>query len=255
MDLISVRDERARLVAAPLTAKPVYLVPDPALLLPEAPRKAAVDLLRAHGIPVGERPIVGVSLRRWFHQTGAVIPHKYAVKYRLRKISGQRRCKQMIQLVAEVLDRIVAEDNASIVFMPTYNVSHEADDDICRQVMARMQSKQSYLLRIPDPVLYKAVCGRLDVMFGGRMHPAILAAAAGTNIVGLSYNQKFFGFFELMEMSDSVMDVQEFVIGQRKETLYRMLKDALHHPSEIKVSAHRLGEAIQQFNFEYISDL
>ena len=195
METVSVRDELGRKIASALTNKPVHLVPDPALMLPSAPEETAIKLLEQHNVPIRDTAVVGVALRRWFHQKGSIIPHRYAVQYRLRKIPGSRKCEKMTGLLAAVLDRIADTYDAAIVFLPTYTVAHEADDAICRQTMAKMVSRRKHLLKIKDPMLYKAVAGRLRAMIGGRMHPTIFAASAGTNSVGLSYNQKFFAVF------------------------------------------------------------
>jgi hypothetical protein len=78
MDIISARDEIGRQIASCLSSKDVYLVPDPALLMPVAPDSHAVKMLEDNDVPVGKVPIVGVAMRRWFHENGSVIPHKYA---------------------------------------------------------------------------------------------------------------------------------------------------------------------------------
>jgi hypothetical protein len=43
------------------------------------------------------------------------------------------------------------------------------------------------------------------------MHPTIFAAAMGTPVIGLSYNPKFEGFFDLIGRPDRVLRIEEFV--------------------------------------------
>jgi polysaccharide pyruvyl transferase WcaK-like protein len=253
MDDISVRDNLAKKTAKNLTTKPIHVVPDPALLLPQAPHEEAVTILKTNRIPVNESPLIGVAARRWFHQRSALIPHKYAVKYHLRKIPGREKCEKMTQLLAEVLDRLVKRYQAYIVFLPTYNVSHEADYEFCSQVMTKMKFRRSSLLQINDPLLYKAIAGCLTVMLGGRMHPTILSAGAGTNIVGLSYNQKFFGFFELLGLKRKVLSVENFVHHKQVDTLYNLLCEAIQidfHPQE---KAAAISQQIHRFNEHILS--
>lgn len=224
---VSVRDEFALAVARPLTAKRVHLVPDPALLLPSAEDGVADRILAAAGIPDGDVPLVGVALRRWFHHQPTLIPHKYAVKYRLRRIPGQETCERMTSLLAEVLDRVRAEHGARVLFLPTYGVSHEADDRICEEVGRKMRTGSPPLVRIEDPRAYKALAGRLSVLLGSRMHATILAATTGTPVVGLSYNKKFEGFFRLLGRENQVITIEDFVAGQRTDTLATLLGDAI----------------------------
>jgi len=255
MDIISVRDPLAQKIAELLTSKPVRIVPDPALLLPADPPEKARSLLAEHGIPIGTAPLIGVAVRKWFHQSGSVIPHKYAFKYHLRRIPGNKKCEKMVSLLAGVLDRLVAEENAYIIFLPTYNVLHEADDVICCRIAARMKTQRKRIIRIEDPRLYKAVTGHLSVMLGGRMHPTIFSYGMDTNIVGLSYNQKFKGFFELIGSADNVLDINEFVdLGQTVE-LYNLLSEAIKKGVNSKRQFHNLANQVRAFNSEIIQSL
>ena len=103
METVSVRDELGKKIASSLTKKPIHLVPDPALMLPSASEESAIKLLKEHNIPIRNTTVVGVALRRWFHQKGSIIPHRYAVKYRLRKIPGSRKCEKMTGLWLQFL--------------------------------------------------------------------------------------------------------------------------------------------------------
>jgi polysaccharide pyruvyl transferase WcaK-like protein len=255
MNLISVRDLAAKQTAASLTAKAIHLVPDPALLLPAGSKQQALDRLREHGVPVQGVPIIGVALRRWFHQKGSLIPHKYAAKYRLRRIPGEADCEKMIALIADVLSQIIRRYNAFIVFLPTYNVAHEADDILCQQVIHRMQTLQAKLIRIDDPMDYKALASCLDVLLGARMHPTIFAAACGTRIVGLSYNQKFSGFFELMGLPDEVIPLPEFVRQKQSRWLFDRLAEGIEKEVDIQSRADALAHKLRAFNERMILPL
>ncbi len=253
MDRVSVRDRLAQDIAASLTSKPVRIVPDPALLLPPASPEKARSLLAERGVPLGAGPLVGVAVRQWFHQKGSVIPHKYAVKYRLRKISGAGKCDRMVRLLAEVLDELAERENAYILFLPTYNVAHEADDAVCRRIAGRMKTHRKKIIRLKDPAVYKAVTGRLAVMLGGRMHPTIFSAGMGTPIVGLSYNQKFRGFFELLGLAENVMDVAEFVEREQVVELSQLLSQAIRSKTDATRRVRRLSDQIKAFNLEIMA--
>jgi polysaccharide pyruvyl transferase WcaK-like protein len=255
METVSVRDDLGKKIASSLTKKPIHLVPDPALTLPSASKESATKLFEEHNIPIRNTTVVGVALRRWFHQKGNIIPHRYAVNYRLRKIPGSRMCEKMIGLLAAVLDRIASTYNAVIVFLPTYTVSHEADDEICRQTMAKMVSRKKHLLKIKDPMLYKSIAGQCSALLGGRMHPTIFAASAGTNIVGLSYNQKFFGLFKLLDLEDNVISIEDFVSKEKSETLFKIIAQAIKKRSDIKHRANKLAERTRTFNQMIIRSL
>jgi polysaccharide pyruvyl transferase WcaK-like protein len=205
----------------------VHLLPDPALVLRPVDAGAARAWLTAQGVPLDGRPLIGVATRRWFPPRTRVIPHRLTSRLPLPDPHESAQGEALTALLAQVLDRIVERSGAHVVFLPTYNARSEADDRVCEQVKARMTSPEAQVLLIDDAPLYKAVCGQLSVVLGGRMHPTILAASAGTPVVGLAYNQKFDGFFELIGAADRVLDVASFVASQRTGDLEAMVEAAL----------------------------
>jgi polysaccharide pyruvyl transferase WcaK-like protein len=247
MHAVSTRDEPGRVLAEALTSKPVSLVPDPALLLSSAPPHEADALLTSAGLSSAAYPLIGVAVRRSFHQYPSLIPHKYATRFKLRRIPGQESCDRMITLLAAVLDRVSSREQATVLCLPTYNAPHEADDQICLRVMEKMRTERKALIRVRDPRLYKGVATRLSVMLGGRMHPTILSASVGTPIVGLSYNQKFRGFFDLIGRGDKVIDVQDFVSQELTHQLETLLTKAIREGSNTPPSLSSLGEKTRKF--------
>lgn len=247
MEAVSVRDGPGRSLAEGLTSKPVWLVPDPSLLLPTASPEEVDTLLQEAGLSSDASPLIGVAVRRCFHQYPSLIPHKYAARLRLRRIPGQEACDEMIRLLAEVLDRVSGREHGTVLFLPSYNAPHEGDDQICLGILERMKTDRKALLRIRDPRLYKAVAARLRVMLGGRMHPAILSASVGTPIVGLSYNQKFRGFFELIGRGDRLIDVERFVGGKMTTALANLLTAAIREETGTPPEIFDLCEETRRF--------
>jgi polysaccharide pyruvyl transferase WcaK-like protein len=252
---ISVRDPKAMKTAKDLTDKPVRIVPDPAIVLPETKQGQIEELLATNDIPLDGTPLIGVALRRWFHHKATVIPHKYAVKYHLRKIPGKEKCDKMTALFAQVLDNIVRQYNAFTIFLPTYNVSHEADYEICEQVMAKMKLSRTRLLKIGDPIQYRAVAKYLKVMLGSRMHPTILAASAGTNIVGIAYNQKFSGFFELLGIPEKVISIEDFVEYELTDKATALISESIEQGNSLMPVVHSLADLIRNFNEEILAGI
>jgi len=248
MQTISVRDPEALKTSSGLTTKPIHLVPDPALLLPSASSAEAFCVLKESGAPLDGIPLVGVALRRWFHHAKTFIPHKYAYKYRLREARGRSECDRMTRLLAQALDAVVEKHAAHIVFMPTYNVRHEADDEICKDVLSKMRTDSKTLIRVESPRLYKAITKFFAVMLGARMHPLILAASTGTAIVGLSYNQKFKGLFDLLGVEDHLFQIEDFVANQRVDELTAVLSESIVNRPAFMSALSELVEKNRKFN-------
>jgi polysaccharide pyruvyl transferase WcaK-like protein len=103
------------------------------------------------------------------------------------------------------------------------------------------------VVRIDDPALYQAVTGELSVVLGGRMHPTILAASMGTPVVGLAYNPKFRGLFELLGLPEQVHDVRTFVGEGRLDAVDASLEAAFagRRPDRARLDA--LGSRVHDF--------
>jgi polysaccharide pyruvyl transferase CsaB len=248
MESISVRDEGARAALQSLTRKTVQVVPDPAILLQSAPAEAADAVLQEAGLDNVGAPLVGITVRKWFHQVRSYIPHKYAVKYKLRNVPGAEKRQQMVALIARALDRMIEEQDVHVVFMPTYNVSHEGDEQICREIIAEMFSDKVTLLNLNDARLYMAVASRLTLMIGGRMHPAILSSACGVPVVGLSYNQKFRGFFEHLDIPGNVLDINDFVEYEQIDKLLSLVDRTMEDSGDMSDRVQRLQQELRRFN-------
>jgi len=248
MESISVRDEGARAVLQGLTRKTIQIVPDPAILLQPAPTEAVDAVLKEAGLDNVGAPLVGITIRMWFHQMRSYVPHKYAVKYKLRKIPGVRKRQEMVALIARALDRMVEEQGVHVVFMPTYNVSHEDDEQICREIIAEMHSDKVTLLSLNDAKLYMAVASRLTLMIGGRMHPAILSSTCGVPVVGVSYNQKFRGFFEHLGIPDNVIDINDFVEYEQIDELLSLVAKTMDDSSNVSDRIQFLQQELRRYN-------
>ncbi len=248
LDPISVRDHAARETLQPLTAKPVRVIPDPALLLNPGSDAQARSVLETSGVPMDDRPLIGVALRQWFPRRRTWIPHKYAYKLGLNRTRGQEQCDRMIDLVAEALNTISAQTGAFFVFLPTYNVEHENDAAICQRTMQNMPAGNAAMIHIEDPRLYQAVLGRMRLVLTARMHAAILATGMGVPAIGLAYNQKFKGFFSLLERTDAVIPLDDLVARNAVESLVSRMLQMLQTRDDLMSAVAELRNVLIQFN-------
>ncbi len=257
MQKVSVRDSNALNCCQHLADKPIDLLPDPALVLKSVSRETAKEYLFNNDVPT-DKLLLGVTMRRWFHHVeGAWIPHKYAQKYHLRSIPSSAKYDEMLVLLAKTLDRVIDKTQCHIVFLPTYNTTHEADDLTCQAIIeAMLHGTETSLLNIEDPALYKGVTRELDGMFASRMHPLIFAASEGTPILGMSYNQKFDGFFSLIDAEESLIHISDFVKDATVENLYSKLCGLLEGRQPINNERIRqLQTKIYDYNKNLIQSL
>ena len=248
MRYISTRDPLARSIAQEFTRKPVIIIPDPALLLMPEPAEKAKHWLEEQGVPVNGRPLIGVTIRRWFPPKPRLVPSRIASRYQQPDNTLVHQSTLLCELLAKVLDQLVRKNNAYVLFLPTYNVSHEGDDRLCREIQHRMTQESGKIVCIDNPHLYKGVCKQIAVLLGGRMHPAIFAAAVGTPVVGLAYNPKFSGIFSILGLDQYIMDVQEFVTQGLTDQLAGLLDNALTHNPDITANIASISSRIRRFN-------
>jgi polysaccharide pyruvyl transferase WcaK-like protein len=244
---VSVRDPVAGSVAQPLTGKSVALLADPAFLLEPAPRQVARQRLASAGVPLDDRPLIGVAPRRWFPPAFRLIPHRFALRLGLPDPQRGEDGERLRDLLARLLDRQVQRHGAYIVFLPTYNIAHEGDDRVSAEILARMQRPEGRVVRINDPALYQAVTRELTALLGGRMHPVILAASVGTPVVSLAYNPKFRGLFELLSLPDQVHDVATFVREGRLDPVEASLEAAIAGRCASEDKLAMLGSRLRDF--------
>ena len=253
MEQVTVRDNFAQATAQPLTHKRVTVVPDPALLTNPEGIKLVGLYMEKNGIPLDGRPLIGVAPRRWFPPRFRVIPHQIKSKIWPGPPQATTEESQMIKQIAKVLDSLVHQHNAYIVFLPTYNVRHEGDVEICENILSKMKSSSRKILQLDQPAMYKGVTGMLHVLIGGRMHPTIFAMAMGTPCVGLAYNMKFYGFFELLGLSSQVMDVEAFVLERRADDLIQLINYAMNNKLDLSDRVTSLTQKINSFNNNLLS--
>jgi polysaccharide pyruvyl transferase CsaB len=248
MEAISARDPVAQATAQALTAKPVAVVPDPALLLQAVAQETATDWLAAHAVPVQGKTLIGVAVRRWFPPGRRLVPHKISSRLTPSGRALSRGSERLATLLGQVLDELIRRHNAHVLLLPSYRAHHEGDVAMSRAVMASMSEAQVQLVEVDEPALYKGIASLMHLFIGGRMHPTILAASAGTPVVGLAYNPKFDGFFRMLGLDAQVMDVVDFVSNERDEDLANLASAALRGPAVSRATVDPLVEQIRSYN-------
>ena len=248
LDTVSVRDRLAKEALQSSCSQTVDVIPDPAFMLTAASGQAADKALGAAGIPLDGRPLIGVAVRRYFNAAGGMIPHQLRTRLGFTP-RGRSRMAELRARIIGALEAVIAKTGAHVVFLPTYHSPVENDTQICKEFADLLPQGSASILEASDPRLYKAIMGRLRALLAGRMHPAILAAGMGTPSVGLAYNQKFRGTFELMRQK-RVIDVAEVAEQDCADQLARLLVQAMYQDDgtrqELKRRTNELAERTRQ---------
>ncbi len=241
---ISVRDEFARSALSRCTRRPVDVVPDPAFMLAPAPAGEAMAFMRSLGLAPG-RPIIGVALRGWFHRRGGFVPHKLRSKMGLGRGDGDAEMAQLVACLAPALRALARRrQDAAILLMPTYALSHEGDVAVCRRLELALADLEPRVALVDDPCLYKAVAGHLSLMVSARMHPLIFAASMGVPIVGLAYNSKFEGLFDLLGIPRRLLWLNELASKSLQRRLEELAIAAIEDTTDLRARSAALADAV-----------
>lgn len=192
------RDERSRALAFELAgaALPVRVAPDLAWFLPDLPRDAARESLRAReGVELdpGEW-IVGVAVRRWFHlKRSAWWPYAWR---RTRTGAENARFERFLANLGDGLAAYARGRRVRLVFFPMASADWEADAALSRRVGERSGLPFHILRLADDAVTTRAWIGLCSLFVSVRMHSALLALSMGVPTVALYHVSKVRDLFE-----------------------------------------------------------
>lgn len=237
---ISVRDRLARAALSSCTRRPIDLVPDPAFMLDPASQSEAAAFVERTGL-TATRPLIVATLRRWYHERGGFVPNRVKARLGIEAERDLARFESMQGQVARALEALARRLDAGILLLPGYNVSHEADDSACEALIWRMPGATARLGRTSDPRLYKAVLGLATLVISARMHPLILAAGMGVPFVGLSYNAKFDGLYDLLGLQARSLPLDQCPDVWGESTLLAAADAALDSRIDLRKRADALG--------------
>jgi colanic acid/amylovoran biosynthesis protein len=196
VDLITVREPISQRYLHSLGLRSeVVLTADAAFLVPSVSADEAARLLADEGICRSSRPLVGITVRHW--------------SFPGQKCAAKRLAKY-ITAMAETIEHLVSDFDATVVFCPQVIHSPADDDRLVSQHIAskvHRQDRVTVLTKDYSPGQLKALIGQMDLFLGTRMHSNILALSMGVPTVAISYQKKTDGIMEMLELSDYVLDM------------------------------------------------
>lgn len=241
---VSVRDRFAREALAPCTSKPVAVVPDPAFMLEPTSQEEAREHLRRLGFRDG-KPIIAATVRRWYHDRGGFIPNRVRYGFGLDLKRDHARFEGMLGVISKALEKLRLRLDADVLLLPSYSAEHDADDAACEALRWRMAGANVRVARIADPRLYKGLLGQAALVIAARMHPLIFAAGMGVPFVGLSYNAKFDGLYELLGLPTRSLPLDQCPETWGVTTLVAAAEASLEARVDLRQRADALGATVR----------
>lgn len=195
-DGISVRDAGTQAALSPLTNRPVHLIGDPALHF--CALHAISQNPRPPSMPK-ERPVIGLNL--FFHGPDVTI-----------------LLQRNLDAYATALKTLQQETGCQF----HYFVHFETE-----RVLPKLLAVRGLSVKVVagDTATLAQGYGKLDLHIGGMLHSCILATSAGTPCIGLAYDIKHQGFFDLMGLAENCLSAAEFSPALLLERAHKLLAD------------------------------
>lgn len=240
MDLVTLRGETSFEVLTGLGIKrpQIYVAADPALALaPAAPERAA-EILKCEGVPAAE-PFVAFTIRQWY------ITHAKSLRGRAVWTQQNReRYEALTAGWAEVADRIIAEHDLSVVFIPMSIVGSKDDRQAAADVVAKMkQGDRAYIIRGDySPRETKALIGQSRLLVAMRLHSAIFGVPLGVPTVAVAYGDKMRDFMREVGRERLVVEVDAVGGG----SLLGLVEEALRSPEKATADSEAIATVMRQ---------
>ncbi len=201
---VTVRDENTRKFLANYTDRDIAVIGDPALFLDTRSPVHPEDFRSA-------KPRIGINIP--FH---GYEPTEWIKKYleefvaTLKKLQQATACEftYFVHYDSEVLIAALIKDQGLAIALVNTNAA-----------------------QLPDEY------AKMDLHIGGMLHSCIIATAAGTPCIGLAYDEKHFGFFELMERGEYCLRANPINFDVLLQKSLEILQNATRE--QFKINARR----------------
>jgi polysaccharide pyruvyl transferase CsaB len=204
VDFITVRDEKSKqqLIDLGITKPSIVVTADPAFVLSPIQDKIGKRILEKQGITITQdRPHIGISLRSW-------------------------NLEKSHKTIAGACDYLIKNHNASIIFLP---MQYPNDYYESLHVIKHMKGHAKIPNTPLGPKELLWLSGKMDMIFGMRLHALIFGAMMCVPIVGLIYDPKVEFFLQRVEQPSAGKPGELDLI-----TLCHLLENVLQNKDEIK---------------------
>jgi len=220
VDLITFRDEISIFNAEHIGIRRpcIHLTADPAFFLTPkrsgAIENAITKLKRANS----DKPLVGIC------------PSSTIFSHTSQNISTSERYRRGIKQLADLVESIRNETEASIILIPhAYSYKPQEDDRVfTRIVWSKLKRKRhvNILNDVYDSKELKFAISKLDLLITFRMHPLIHALSTGVPCISFDYSGKMHQLMKYSHLPDALtMYIDELFVRSKIVYLIKMILD------------------------------
>jgi polysaccharide pyruvyl transferase WcaK-like protein len=164
-----------------------------------------------------KRPRIGVSVRQW-------------------NLNKSRK------IIASACDYLIQSHKANIIFLP---MQFPNDYQESLEVMKLMKEKASIIPRFMDPRGVLWLSGKMDLIFGMRLHALIFGAMNEVPLVGLVYDPKVENFLQRVEQPSAGKPGDLDLVA-----LCKLLEQALNNSSKSQEILHEKKQQLAVLAWE-----
>lgn len=210
---LTVRDDNTRQFLARYTDRDIAVIGDPALFL-ECTSAAGTD----HGR--GEKPRIGVNIPFHGHE-----PTEWIKRY----------LKEFVATLKELQQATSCEFTYFVHF----------DSEVLVAALMRDQGLRLSVVNTEAAQL-PAEYAKMDLHIGGMLHSCIIATAAGVPCIGLAYDEKHFGFFDLIGRGEYCLRANPIRFDTLLQKSIDILQNATSERTKINARRQELLGKFQQ---------
>ena len=178
----------------------IFHTSDPAFTFQPVPHARSIEITKALGIHIHpDRPLIGICASRGGFRRGLSGNVRLAEKY-----------QALAKSVAQVVDRLIDQLNATVIFVPHVIAPGEDDRTVFEDIRQHTRHTTAFKL-IPGECTsqeMKAVIGLCDLFIGSRLHANIAALSSLVPVVAIAYSHKMPGIMESLGLAEYVCDVE-----------------------------------------------
>jgi polysaccharide pyruvyl transferase WcaK-like protein len=180
---------------------------DSALLLDPPDKDFGRQYLKEKGFDLS-RPVVGVNLRRWFHQRGGWLPTEF--NHKQGQSEGEVKMESLLYELSEALKSVNGHEQ--VLLIPMYRRYPEMweDDIILLEKLQNLLPSHFQIAAVEEDLSATellSIFASMQVVVGVRLHTTIMAHVAGVPAVHIAYEHKGVEHFEMMGHSELVVPI------------------------------------------------
>lgn len=175
-----------------------------------------------------------------------VLDWRFAVKG-----SKSSDIEKYLSKIANVINDIKKDHEVNVYIFPQVTVSETDGDkkvsyDLFNKIKKDVKVINLGHINNPEELVY--LYSKMNVFIGSRMHSAIFAIAGGVPTIGLAYQPKTKGTFELINMGNQALSITDFTKNELHELTQKLLNstegDKIKAANEISILKIKINNAI-----------